>query len=92
MINIHRMSAKVVSADDCNAAIEHIQPRKYQPAEFSAPKPMRDHIETVLYREAEQNVKVPFWKRKRLWKSMFLQEPMPDIQRLLKSTRAKNRI
>lgn len=65
MINIHRMSTKVVSADDCNAAIEHIQPRKYQPAEFSAPKPMRDHIETVLYREAEQNVKVPFWKKKK---------------------------
>lgn len=65
MVNIYKMSAKVISKEDCKDSISNISAKKYEYREYDAPKPMKARIEMVLLNEAEQNVKAPFWKRKK---------------------------
>lgn len=65
VISIHKHTPRVITQNECLDAITHIFPKEYVKEEYTAPVPMKDHIIKILAKEAENNVKAPFWKRKK---------------------------
>lgn len=65
IVNIYKMSANVISQEQCLSAISNIIPREYHKETFSGAVPMKEHAVSILRKEAEESVKVPFWKKKK---------------------------
>lgn len=66
IISIHTLSPRVASEADYLNAISSVQTKEYKKEEFSGHVPMRDNAVILLQKEAEANVKAPFWKRKKM--------------------------
>lgn len=66
VITIHRQCEYVHSKLEYKEELDSIRTRRYTRDVFTEQPPVKDGVRYLLYNEAENNVKAPFWKKKKV--------------------------